>query len=102
MNYTMGDFGEMGFSLDFNKLIAEGKKYVSNPTNQQMLMEQGLKLIAGKKKKKPASVAAPIPQPVFAPAPIAPKSNTLLYVGIGFAALVVGGVIFLKKKQKQK
>ncbi len=100
----MGDFGEMGFGVDFNKLLEEGKKYIANPTNQEMLLKQGMKVIASatkKKKKKPAS-AAPIPQPVFVPAPVAPKSNTLLYVGIGFAALVVGGVILLKKKQKQK
>ena len=110
MNYQMGDFGEgMGFDFNFSNLLNQGtaaaSTYLSNPTNQQNLLNAGMKLIMPKPPKpRPVSGAAPAPAPgtPAAIAAAAAKDNTMLYVGLGVAGVtvlaIVAGIIMSRKK----
>lgn len=106
MNYQMGDFGEgMGFDFSslFNQGVAAGTTYLSNPTNQQNLINAGMNLIMPKPPKpKPVSVAAPAPGTPAAIAAAAAKDNTMLYVGLGVAGVtvlaIVAGIVMSRKK----
>jgi hypothetical protein len=108
MNYQMGDFGEgMGFDFNFSNLLNQGtaaaSTYLSNPTNQQNLLNAGMNLIMPKPPKpKPATAAAPAPGTPAAIAAAAAKDNTMLYVGLGVAGVtvlaIVAGIVMSRKK----
>lgn len=97
MNYVMGDFGFL------DDILNAGKTWISDPKNQQQIINQGINLI--KPKPSAPKPSAPAPATIIQSAPLAPqqKDNTMLYVGLGVAGValvaVVAGLVMAKKKK---